>query len=269
MLVLVIVLLCLGALTLFAIAPGRASEDKKAPFLRRNIAHRGLYENDQSVPENSLAAFARAAESGYGIELDIHLTRDDQLAVFHDDDLGRMCGVPGRPEDKTFAELSALRLAGTEEGIPLFESVLELMDGREPIILELKRGDRNNTLCEKAYAALKNYSGDVCIESFDPFIVAWWRKNAPEYLRGQLSTDYKGMREGTGAVNSFLLSRLLTNLFARPQFVAYGLCEKKPVTVRLCEAMGAMRVVWTSHDPAAEAKNDTVIFEHYRPDTKY
>ena len=264
-----IVPLCLMAAVVFLVAPGRGEEAKKAPFLRRNIAHRGLYEKDQSIPENSLAAFRRAVEAGYGAELDVHITKDDRLAVFHDDDLTRMCGVSGRPEDKAYAELSALRLMGTEERIPLLNDVLDAMDGKAPIILELKRGGRNDELCRLAHAALRDYTGDVCIESFDPFIVAWWRKNAPEYLRGQLSGTFSAMKEGTSAPAAFLLSRLLLNAAARPQFIAYGICDKKPLTVRLCEAMGAMRVAWTSHDTNAEAKNDTVIFEHYRPKVRY
>ena len=269
MLTAVIILLCLIALAVFILAPGRAAPEKKAPFLGRNIAHRGLYEKDQSVPENSLAAFRRAVESGYGIELDVHLTADDALCVFHDDDLGRMCGVPGRPEEKTFSELSALRLAGTDETIPLLKDVLAVMDGRAPIILEIKRGDRNDRLCGLVHAALRSYQGAVCLESFDPFIVAWWRKNAPEYLRGQLSATYKNMQGGTTGLNALLLSRLALNFLARPQFIAYGLDGRKPLAVRLCEAMGAMRVAWTSHDEKAESTNDTVIFEHYRPRVRY
>lgn len=262
-------LVCLAALTVFAVAPGRAAAAQKAPFHHRNIAHRGLYAADQSVPENSLAAFRLAAEHGYGVEFDVHITADGALVVFHDDDLARMCGAEGAPEDKTLAELSALRLAGTDEPIPTLGEVLAVIAGKTPIILELKRGSRNTALCEGVYAALEAYDGDVCIESFDPFIVRWWRKNAPGRLRGQLSANYREMKKGTGSINAFLLSRLLTNCLARPQFIAYGLSGRKPLTVRLCERMGAMRVAWTSRDERAEASHDTVIFEHYRPGVRY
>ena len=269
MIVFVIVLALLCALVVFAVAPGRADDAKKAPFEGRNFAHRGLFEKDQSVPENSLAAFRRAVENGYGIELDVHLTADDALCVFHDDDLKRMCGVPGRPEEKPYAELAALHLAGTEETIPLLSDVLAVMDGRAPIILEIKRGDRNDRLCGLVHDTLRDYRGDVCIESFDPFIVRWWRKNAPEYLRGQLGAPYAVMKDGTGKLNAFLLSRLLTNCLARPEFIAYGLNGKKHLTARLSEALGGMRVAWTSHDEKAESTNDAVIFEHYRPRVRY
>ena len=264
---LAILIIC--AVFLLIIAPGRVNDETKRSFLHRNFAHRGLFSKDQSVPENSLAAFRLAVENGYGIELDVHITKDDRLAVFHDDDLSRMCGVPGRVEEKTYAELSALRLKGSDEGIPLLSDVLAVMDARAPIILELKRGDRNDELCRLVFEELKGYRGDVCIESFDPFIVAWWRKNAPTYFRGQLSADYAEMKKGTSGLNAFLLSRLLTNWIARPQFIAYGITDRKPLAVRICEGMGAIRVAWTSHDPGTEKGNDAVIFEHYRPGTRY
>lgn len=269
MLAMGIVVICLVLLIQYAAAPGAASEEAKAPFLRRFFAHRGLYEKDQSVPENSLPAFRRAVEAGYGIELDIHITADGRLAVFHDDDLSRMCGVPGAVEERTWAELAALRLCGTQECIPLLSEVLAVMGGREPIILELKRGSRNDALCEAALEALRAYDGPVCIESFDPFIVRWWRKNAPGYLRGQLSCTMRDFKGGTSRLNAFFLSRLLLNFLARPQFIAYGRCPRKPWTVRLCEAMGAMRVCWTSREPGDDAENDAVIFEHYRPAVRY
>lgn len=265
----VVIVVCVFILLIYAVAPGRASEAAKAPFLRRNFAHRGLYAKDQSVPENSLAAFRLAAENGYGIELDVHITADDRLAVFHDDDLSRMCGVSGAAEDKTYAELSALRLMGTDEAIPMLSEVLAVIGGRVPIILEIKRGGRNDALCAMVRDTLRDYPGDVCIESFDPFIVRWWRKNAPEYFRGQLSATYRELAKGTSGINAFILSRLLLNFLTRPQFIAYGLCGRKPLTVRLCERMGSVPVAWTSHDAEAEKTNSAVIFEHYRPDTHY
>lgn len=263
-----IVLLCLAALMLFAVAPGRADAAAAAPFLGRRFAHRGLYSKDQSVPENSLTAFRLAMEADYGVELDVHLTADGLLAVFHDDDLSRMCGAAGAVEEHTYAELSALRLMGTDERIPLLSEVLAVIAGRGPIILELKRGGRNDALCETVRDALRDYPGDVCIESFDPFIVRWWRKNAPEYFRGQLSATFSEMRKGTSGINAFLLSRLLLDFLARPQFIAYGLCDRKPLTVRLCERMGGVPVTWTCHSPEDE-RGAAVIFEHYRPAPRF
>ena len=254
---------------MFLIAPGKAAPEKKAPFEGRNFAHRGLHSPDGAVPENSLPAFRRAVDAGYGIELDVHLSRDGRLVVFHDDTLERMCACRGRVEDKNWRELRSLTLGATQEHMPLLCEVLAAVDGRVPIILEIKRGGRRAELCERTYEQLMGYHGDVCIESFDPLIVRWWRKNAPDMLRGQLSCTCGRFGPQTGRVQAFALSRLLTNFLCRPQFIAYGICERKPLTVRICEALGAMRVAWTSRGWGNEEKNDTVIFEYYRPRIRF
>ena len=248
----------------YLVAPGRATSAQKAPFVDRNYAHRGLHRQDKSVPENSLEAFRAAVEHGYGVEMDVHLSADGALVVFHDDTLDRVCGVPGRVEDKTLEELRQLRLCGTDCGIPTLAEALAVLGGRVPLILEIKRGGHNRELCEKTYALLRTYAGPVCIESFDPFIVRWFRLHAPELLRGQLSLPLKDYGDSTTKLNAFLAGNLLTNVLCRPQFIAYQI-GKKPMTVRLCERMGAVRVAWTSHAWDQESKNDMVIFEYYRP----
>ena len=146
------------AVPVFLLAPGFATKEKKAPFLRRNFAHRGLHSRDLTVPENSLKAFELAAAAGYGIELDVQLSRDGQVVVFHDAELERVCGVKGKVEDLTFEELQELRLLHTEEKIPLFTDALAVIRGRGPLIVELKNGKRNKELCEKTYEILKNYT---------------------------------------------------------------------------------------------------------------
>ena len=249
------------ALPVFLLAPGRATKGQKAPFWGRNFAHRGLHSRDKSVPENSLKAFELASAAGYGMELDVQLTKDGQVVVFHDDDLKRVCGVDGRVDDYTFSELQKFPLCGTEERIPLFSDVLHTVRGRGAIICELKNGPRNRELCRKTYDLLAAYPGEVCVESFNPFIVAWFRFHAPELLRGQLATDEY---EGRGALQGFLLRNCLLNFIARPQFIAYNLI-KRPLTVRFAEALGAMRVAWTSHEPRCEKGQDAVIFEFYKP----
>ena len=254
----------LGGLA-WLVAPGRASEEAKAPFLRRNFAHRGLHTPDRSVPENSLAAFRAAAAAGYGIEMDVHLTLDDQLAVFHDDTLVRMCGAAVHVQSCTLAQLREYPLAETDERIPSLSEVLSLVGGRVPIILELKTGLRNELLCQKVLEQIRAYPGPLCVESFDPLIVGWFKKNAPEILRGQLSC--RELR-GVGPAAGLALGQVLTNVIARPQFLAYGL-GKKTLGARLCEAMGAMRVAWTSRYPGPQAGNDAVIFEFYRPEADY
>ena len=227
---------CIVLLWLF-LRPGRYGEAQKQLVYGVNHAHRGLHTKDKTVPENSLPAFRAAAEAGYGVELDIQLSRDGQVVVFHDDTLDRVCGVHGRVDEFTFEELRGMRLCGTQETIPLLTEVFEVMGGRTPMIIELKTGRRNDELCEKGLALMRAYNGPYCIESFDPRIVRWF-----------------------------------TNVLARPQFIAYG-PGKKPWTARLAEAMGAIRVCWTVRPEddinAKEAENDAVIFEFYHPAPKY
>ena len=230
----------------------------------RYYAHRGLW--NAEVPENSMAAFALAAAAGYGIELDLNLDADGNVVVFHDDDLFRMTGYRGRLSDTPAAVLKTLRLAGTEQGIPLFSKVLELVD-TAPLIIELKTTPRYRELCEKMLALLGNFSGDYVVESFDPRIVAWFARRAPHIVRGQLVSR----PHGTSAVaygKRWLLSKMLTNRIARPQFIA---CEKELLdtpTVRSCKRAGAAIVAWTTRTPvecAACEAADAVIFENYLP----
>ena len=253
----------------FLVAPGAASKRQKAPFMGANFAHRGLHSRDKTVPENSLEAFRLAAREGYGIELDVQLSKDGQVVVFHDDTLDRVCGVHARVDEKTYEELKQLSLCGTEHTIPLFTDVLAVIRGRGPLIVELKTGRRNRELCEKTYALLESYRGDVCIESFNPFIVTWFRFHAPDLVRGQLAMPRKRYAgEGFSKLQAFALSHTLFNFLARPQFIAYRIGPRPPL-VRLSEALGAMRIGWTSHEPRNEKGRDGVIFEFYRPKLRF
>ena len=147
---------CIVLLWLF-LRPGRYGEAQKQLVYGVNHAHRGLHTKDKTVPENSLPAFRAAAEAGYGVELDIQLSRDGQVVVFHDDTLDRVCGVHGRVDEFTFEELRGMRLCGTQETIPLLTEVFEVMGGRTPMIIELKTGRRNDELCEKGLALMRDY----------------------------------------------------------------------------------------------------------------
>ncbi len=255
----------------FLLCPGRFDDAQRQMIFGVNHAHRGLHTKDKTVPENSLPAFRAAVEAGYGVELDIQLSKDGQVVVFHDDTLDRVCGVHGRVDAFTLDELRQMRLCGTEETIPLLTEVFDVMAGKTPMIIELKTGPRNAELCEKGLALMRAYGGPYCIESFDPRIVRWFKKNAPDILRGQLADAPRSYGQRS-RLRGAVLGGLLLNCIARPQFIAYG-PGKKPWTARLAEALGALRVCWTvrpGDDAAAkEAENDAVIFEFYRPAPKY
>ena len=265
------VLVLVGA-WLYVIAPGHNDAGMRAPFLARTFAHRGLYREDQSLPENTLAAFLAAVSAGYGIELDVQLTKDRQIVVFHDDTLSRACGVDARVDAFTYAELTDMRLFGTAYRIPLFSDVLALVDGRVPLIVELKAGGDWKRLCEDTYAMLKKYRGAYCVESFHPGLVRWFYQNAPEVLRGQLSEAYRFSHVWVPWYTALAMSRLLSNVLTRPHFIAYRI-GPACLSARVCEWMGAMRVRWTAR-PADDwaklaAASDAIIFEFMRPETHF
>lgn len=288
LLIILLFLFLLSVLFVFLIAPARVSTELRKQFTGSRFAHRGLHSKDKSVPENSLAAFRLAVENGYGIELDIRFTKDKQLVVFHDDTLLRMCETDRRVDEFTYEELQKFRLLDSTQQIPLFSEVLSLVDGQVPLLVEIKTGPENALLCSHAYDMLRQYHGPYCIESFHPMIVRWFKKNAPQILRGQLSAPPQAFEGTLSRVSAFLLSRLLTNFLARPHFIAYHK-GKSPFPVRLCQKLGAMRAVWTLRDEDyADAsitksypnetplgsnhkpielfgENDMIIFEFFRP----
>lgn len=255
----------LVGIPVLAVAPGKATKRQKAPFMGRNIAHRGLHSRDKVIPENSIEAFRQAVEHGYGVELDVQLSKDGHVVVFHDDTLDRVCGVHAKVCEKNYSELRNMSLCGSEYGVPLFTDVLDVMGGKEPIICELKTAGKNNReLCEKTYDILSNYKGDVCIESFDPRIVTWFRRNAPDLLRGQLAGPTRSYKGEQSLPMAFMLSHLAFNFMARPQFVAYKI-GYQTLGAKLAYLLGAMKICWTSHEPRNEKGKDTVIFEFYKP----
>ncbi len=251
----------------------RRTEEEILKFSRVNFAHRGLHTASAEVPENSLAAFRRAAEKGYGVELDVQLSKDGYVMVFHDDDLKRMTGKEGKIWDYTKDELQSLSLLGSKETIPLFEDVLNVLkEGAGPLIVELKTGPRNDELAEKTYAFLKTYPRTFCIESFNPFIVNWFRKHAPEVFRGQLATGAKDYASYPKPVQKALSGARLSFL-NKPDFIAYNYQAPIPKHVEKLRKKGVLLIAWTvrkvADQPGAEKQFDSVIFEQHLPKLTY
>lgn len=252
---------------LFIILPADMPYHVKKAFKGRYYAHRGLHNIDEGIPENSLPAFEKAAQKGYGIELDVHLTTDGQVIVFHDDDLSRACGDMRKTEELSYSQLQELRLFGTDERIPLFSQVLQVYNGAGPMIVEIKTGKHNADLCQQVCTVLEHYKGKVCIESFDPRILRWFKKHRPRMVRGQLAQPAALYKNQTKLL-SVALANCLTNCIGRPHFIAYRIGDKPPL-VRLVEKMGAMSFCWTSREDKHAHGCDGVIFESYEPETKF
>lgn len=235
-----------------------------------SYAHRGLHGN--GIPENSMAAFRAALDGGYGIELDIHLMKDGKLAVFHDNTLNRTTGKDGKLEDLTAEDLADYPLEGTEERIPLFSQVLELYDGKAPLIVELKPvGGNQAALAKAACDLLDGYKGVYCLECFDPRCIAWLKKNRPELIRGQLTENFAANKKAPLPwVLKFILTHQMENFLTCPDFVAYRFEDRKTFSNTLVRKLwGAQGVTWTlrsqeDHDTAV-AEGWLPIFEGYRP----
>ena len=255
---------------LFASAPGIHKKTKWQHLTGWDYPHRGLYDNEHGIPENSIAAFRRAVDKGYGIELDVHLTADNQLVVFHDDTLTRMCGMNKKISSFLYSDLMQLRLLGTEEGIPLFKDVLELIDGKVPLIIELKvDGSNQNLLCPLVWQLLSRYKGDYCIESFHPFVLQWFKRHEPQVVRGQLSCNFFKENPHCDIV-LFLMSNLMTNFFTHPDFIAYKYLDlDNPAVIYNRKLFHIMTVVWTIPGKPTydrfKNKVDAMIFEGFEP----
>lgn len=187
----------------------------------RQFAHRGLHDAAQGIIENTLPALERACEAGYGIELDIQLSKDLQVIVFHDDNLMRMCGDARKVSQLTLAELRTVKLPGTQARIPTLEEALECVKGRIPLLIELKSGLKNKQLCCALMEIMAGYHGEYMVESFNPLIVGWFRRNAPQVVRGQLVSPMREYIPLVDPISAFCMSGLLFNFIARPDFVAY------------------------------------------------
>ena len=234
------------------------------------FAHRG-YHREPDAPENSMAAFRRALEHGFGAELDVHLLRDGHLAVLHDSSLKRMCRVKGQIEDLTLPELGKYKLGNSDETIPSFGQVLDLFAGKVPLIIELKpTRDNAAALTEAVCEVLENYDGAFCIESFHPEVLLWLRKHYPDIIRGQLAMDYMKTRKDLTLPEAVIGTWLLTSFLTKPDFIAYRFSERSNTgnrfQLRFMKRKGA---AWTIRDPKdlkqAEAEGLWPIFENFDP----
>lgn len=232
-------------------------------------AHRGLH--SEGVPENSIAAFQAAKNAGYGVELDVHLMSDGNLAVIHDHSLKRTAGVDIQIENLLRKDLDNYYLEGTQERIPLLGEVLDLYAGETPIIVELKPTTKNHAaLCKTACDMLSEYKGAYCIESFDPRCVAWLRKNRKEVIRGQLTEDFFRSDSKLPSVVKFLMKYNFFNVATRPDFIAYRFADRKNFSNFLCRKLwGLQGVTWTicskkDFDTAIE-EGWIPIFENFKP----
>ena len=238
-----VVLFLLYALIFVRPRAGKPQSDS----LLCDYAHRGLHDgNKGDTPENSLLAFEKACQAGYGIELDVQLSKDNVVMVFHDYTLIRMTSKDGKVCEHDANELQNFSLAETEQKIPTFNEVLSLVNGRVPLLIELKGESFDSSLCPKVAEALKDYKGDYCIESFNPLLIKSMRKLMPDVFYGQLYTNVVRDKKKKSALN-IILTLMGFNFLARPDFIAYNIEDRNSLPVWLTTRLyKGKKFIWTA-----------------------
>ena len=288
--VLCIVLVVLVLLYLLMIMPRMTGRPDREPYLNVLYAHRGLHDNKSNAPENTLAALKKAVDAGFGIECDVQLTKDGIPVIFHDFTLARCArypegevpedavvnqdgsrGVAGKVIDYTYDELLKFHILDSEEKIPKFEDFLKLVDGKVPLIIELKIELTDLSVCPKVDSLLKDYKGVYCIESFNPLGVFWYRRHRPRVMRGQLSDEFHkdSPQEFKGALY-FILTQLLLNFLTKPDFIAFNRKYSDSFSLNVCRKLfGCTCAAWTIKDEGqlqdARKRFDIFIFDSFLP----
>ncbi len=263
------VLLVTGGVYFWAVKPrnGHRADKMKGIF----YAHRGLYNKKKGIQENTMTAFRRAVNAGYGIELDVQQSRDGEVVVFHDFDLKRICGMEGQVSDFTWEELQSFPIMGTEERIPRLRDVLRMVNGRVPLLVEMKLKSREfgGGVCAGADKLLRRYQGEYVIESFHPWALLWYRRHHPEVCRGQLSMNFE-RQEASYTPAHYMVRHLMMNFLGRPDFIAYDVRDSASVSRNVCRKLfGAPCAAWTikSQKQLSRARKqfDAYIFEGFFP----
>ncbi len=273
MTVIALIILVAAVWVFFTLGRGRRPECDC--FYGSLVAHRGLH-NGADRPENSLAAFDAAASAGYGIELDVHLAADGEAVVFHDGNIKRMTGEDVKLSSLTADQLKTKKLLSSDQYIPRFSEVLDTVSGRVPLVVELKceTADDPAPLCEKVSAMMDEYvdktGGGYSVESFNPYVVKWFRKNRPDVFRGQLSGEF--FKKGKRNFTTFIMEYLWVNYMGRPDFVAFDHRRRGSLSFRIWKGIyRAPYAYWTIRSEKEldllllGGKRGCYIFEGFTP----
>lgn len=187
-------------------------------LVKQPIAHRGLF--DEKHPENSLAAFKNAVKNKLPIELDVSLLTDGTPVIFHDEKLARMTGKDGFISNCKYEDIQKLTLANTKERIPTLQETLDLIDGKVPILVEIKNYGKVGPFEKAVWKVLQNYKGEYAVESFNPYSVEWFKVNAPKVKRGQIAA-FTEEKEIIGVRRFFLKRMWLNKKVSEPNFIVY------------------------------------------------
>ena len=236
----------------------------------RPIAHRGYHDRSAGRIENTLPAAEAAIARDFAIECDLQLTADGRVVVFHDDTLDRLTEATGAVGARTLAELRAIRLHDSDAGIPTLEELLDVVDGRVPLVIELKSQWTGDRRLEKAVAPiLSDYSGPAAVMSFDPMSMVAMRRLAPALPRGMTADDFS-QEWPLPWPTRFALRHLLAAAIVWPHFVSFGIDALPANAPLMLRHIGVPLICWTIRDAAAwekaRAYTDQITFEGFDPD---
>ena len=229
------------------------------------IAHRGLH--DDKIPENSLKAFKNAIDNNYAIELDVRALADGTIVVFHDDTLGRLTGRDGFINNFSYDDIKDLTLAKSQEHIPTFEEVLKLIDGKVPILVEIKNAGKVS-FEKDLWKMLSKYDGEYAIQSFNPYSLEWFKINAPHVKRGQLASFFKNNKD-IGFAKRYTLKRMLLNKkVSEPHFISYQVENLPNKYVKKYDTLPLLAWVVKDQETYERTKKyyDNLIFEGFKPE---
>lgn len=232
------------------------------------IAHRGLHSKDGKVPENSRLAFSLAIEKGYAIELDVNVLGDGTVVAFHDYHLDRLCRDPRTVDDLNKDDLSSLNILNTDQTIMTIDEVLQLVDGKVPLLIELKPHGSILLLCESLMSSLKNYQGSYAIFSFHPKVVYWFKKHHPSILRGQIAETFNRDPKMPKLVK-WMMKNMILNPLTKPDFISYYIHDmpRKQLTRLHNKGMTIISYAAQSQEELDFVKShyDNAVFEYFIP----
>ena len=231
------------------------------------FAHRGFHDLKGKIVENSITAFEQAMTFDYGIELDVRMTKDQQIVVFHDTNLKRLCGVDVLVESTNLSALKTYTYVDTETSIPTLKEALYLIDGKVPLLIELKTKGNAKMISKHVQNLLENYKGLYAIQSYDPRVLLWYKKNAPSVLRGQIAQ--RNRRKEKHALVRFLTNRMLLNVLTKPDFINYRISDLPRKQLDFMKKKGCPILSFTAKSQSdfdfVKKHYDNAMFEGFHP----
>ena len=245
---------------------------KDTKWLKENlIAHRGLHSKDKSVPENSKLAFEKAISYDFSIECDLTILKDGTIIVFHDKDFKRLCDVDQFLKDSNYEDISNYKLLNTDEYIMRFEDLLKFVNGKVPLLIEIKPFGNYKLLCDKVANILDHYPHPFAVFSFHPGVVYWFKKHRPTFIRGQI-TEYFESDSKMKPYMKYLMKTMFFNHFTKPDFVSYGIHDLPNKWADQAKKKGITMISYAARNQQefdfVKSRYDNVVFEYFIPKEK-